>query len=408
MKKFDETILNCNSFDELICKDIIFPKNSIIINMIENNDLFSILFFGNPGVGKSASIQFILKKLKKDFYYFNSTTNNKNDLTKILELATDDYKPIIIIEEIHRLNKDKQDLLLMYLEKNMIIVLATTTENPFFKVNPAIRSRLLLYKIENINQNILKDELVKYLSNKKINLSNRVVEATVEISKSDFRQIFFYLKIVLKYYENKDEEIILKELGKVTNSLIDRRATNHYDLLSAFHKSVRGSDPDAALYYLAQLLESGDLISVYRRLYAIAYEDIGLANSSMGPKVNAAINASEALGLPEARIPLSAITIELCLSPKSNSAINAIDDAIKSLSKQILEPPKHIRDDHYASAYKLGVAGYKYPHDYNFSYVDQDYLPKEMKNVKFYKPNKYSLNETKFVEYWNKIKNKKT
>ncbi|BAC43933.1 replication-associated recombination protein A [Malacoplasma penetrans] len=404
MKKFDEKVLVCNSFDEMICKDVIFPKDSIIINMIENNDLFSILFFGNPGVGKSASIQFILKKLNKNFYYFNSTTNNKNDLLEILELATEDNKPIIIIEEIHRLNKDKQDLLLMYLEKDMIIVLATTTENPFFKVNPAIRSRLLLYRIENINSAVLKEEVIKYLENKKVKLSNKVVEAIVEISKSDFRQIFFYLKIVLKYYQNKSDDIVLKELGKITNSLIDRRATNHYDLLSAFHKSIRGSDPNAAVYYLAQLLESGDLISVYRRLYAVVYEDIGLANSGLGPKVNAAVNASEALGLPEARIPLSQITIELCLSPKSNSAIMAIDEAIQSVNKEALSPPNHLRDAHYASAVKLNVKGYKYPHDYNFSYVEQEYLPKELKNKEFYKPNKYSQNENKFVDYWNKIK----
>ena len=396
--------LFCENFDELICKDIIFPKNSIVMKMIENNSLFSILFFGNPGVGKSASIQFILKKLNKEFHYFNSTTNNKNDLVTILEKTKENEKPIIIIEEIHRLNKDKQDLLLMYLEKNMITVFATTTENPFFKVNPAIRSRMLLYKIENVNPIILKDELVKYLETKKINISNRIVEAIVEISKSDFRQIFFYLEIILNYYQDCDDEIILKELGKVSNSLIDRRATNHYDLLSALHKSIRGSNPDAAIYYLSQLLESGDLASIYRRLYAVTYEDIGLANSNMGPKVHAAIQASEALGLPEARLPLSAVVIELCLSPKSNSAYLAIDDSLSSLATATYAPPLHLRDNNYKSSVQLGVKGYKYPHDYIFSYVNQQYLPDEIKNKKFYKPLEYSINEVKYKQYWEKIK----
>lgn len=394
----------CNSFDELICKDIIFPKDSIISKMIENNDLFSILFFGNPGVGKSAAVKFILEKLNKKYYYFNSTINDKNDLTTILDKAYEGECPIIVIEEIHRLSKDKQDLLLMYLEKKMIVVFATTTENPFFKVNPAIRSRLLLYRIQNIDPSILKEELIKYLDSKNIKVSNRVVEIIVEISNSDFRQIFFYLEIVLRYYQEYDEKTIIKEFGKISNSLIDRRATNHYDLLSAFHKSVRGSDPDAAIYYLARLLDSGDLISVYRRLYAIAYEDIGLANSSIGPKVHSAIQASEALGMPEARIPLAAITIELCLSPKSNSAINAIDSALGSLKKGSYDPPLHIRDNHYASATKLGVKGYKYPHDFKFSYVQQQYLPDAIKSSVFYKMNKYSMNEKRFFEYWEKIK----
>ena len=404
MENFEKQKIFCESFDELICKDIIFPKNSIIIKMIENNDLFSILFFGNPGVGKSASISFILKKINRKFYYFNSTINGKEELISILEKTKNGEIPIIVIEEIHRLNKDKQDLLLMYLEKKMIIVFATTTENPFFKVNPSIRSRMLLYKIENIKPNILKDELIKYLNNKNINLSNRIIETIVEVSNTDFRQIFFYLEIVLKYYENIDEDVIIKEFSKVSNSLVDRRATNHYDLLSAFHKSVRGSDANAAVYYLARLLDSGDLHSIHRRLYAIVYEDIGLANSNLGPKVHAAIKASEALGLPEARIPLSAITIELCLSPKSNSAINAIDSALDLLNRGSFDPPHHIRDNHYSSASKLGVKGYKYPHDFNYSYVNQQYLPDAIKNKEFYKFNRFSLNEKKFQEYWEKIK----
>lgn len=399
--------LKPKDFDELICKDIIFPKDSVVMKMIENNDLFSILFFGNPGVGKSLAIEYILKKLNKKYYYFNSTTHNKNDLDSILEKAKNNEKPIIVIEEIHRLNKDKQDLLLMFLEKQMIIVFASTTENPYFKVNPAIRSRMFLYKIENINPIILSNEFIKYLESKSISVPNRVVETIVEYSKSDFRQITFYLDIVLKYYPNYNENTILEQLFKIHVSNIDRKATNHYDLLSAFHKSIRGSNPDAALYYLGQLLTTNDLISIYRRLYAVVYEDIGLANSNLGPKVHAAIQASEALGMPESRIPLSAIVVELCLSPKSNSTFLAMEDVFKELNKNSYSPPHHIRDNHYKSAINLGVKDYLFPHNYNFSYVDQQYLPNEIKNKKFFKPKQYSLNEMKYIKYWNEVKNKK-
>lgn len=400
--------LKPENFDELICKDVIFPKDSIVTKMIENNDLFSILFFGNPGVGKSLAIEYILKKLKKDYFYFNSTTNNKNDLDNFFKTAIDaKTPPIIVIEEIHRLNKDKQDLLLMYLEKRMIVVFATTTENPFFKVNPAIRSRMFLYRIENINPKILAKEFNKYLEKKQIKISNRIVEIIVEYCKSDFRSINFYLEIVLKYYPDYDENEILKELFKIQLSLVDRKQTNHYDILSAFHKSIRGSDPNAAIYYLALLLENGDLTAIYRRLYAVTYEDIGLANASMGPKVHAAIQASEALGMPEAKIPLANITIELALSPKSNSTYQAICKAQEAINKQDNYVPLHLRDNHYKSAVQLGVKGYKFPHDYKHHYVEQEYLNKELKNLKFYNFDQYSEYEQKLKKYWEIIKNKK-
>ncbi len=400
-KKIDITPKN---FDEMICKDIIFKADSIITKMIENNDLFSILFFGEPGVGKSLSINLILKKINKPHYYFNSTVHNKQDLDKFLSNINQDEKPIIVIEEIHRLNKDKQDLLLMYLERKMIVVLATTTENPFFKVNPALRSRMFLYKIEKIEKEILLVELKKFLSLRNINISNRVLETIVEVSKSDFRTINFLIEIVIKYYSDYEETKIIDEIVKTSTSRLDRKGTNNYDVLSAFHKSIRGSDPDASLYYLVQLLENGDMNSIYRRLYAVVYEDIGLANSSLGPKVHAAIQASEFLGMPEARIPLSNIVVELCLSPKSNSTMKAIDEAFQFTSKNNYEPPLHLRDNHYKSAIKLGVKNYLFPHNYKNSYVKQEYMPKETMNKKFYKYNEDSINELKMKKYWDGIK----
>lgn len=402
-----ENILNPSDFDELICKDVIFPKDCVINKMIENNDLFSILFFGNPGVGKSLSIKYILKKMGKDFFYFNSTTNKKNDLDNFFEKVNENHniKQIIVIEEIHRLNKDKQDLLLMYLEKKLIVVFATTTENPFFKVNPALRSRMFLYRIENIDPQTLSLEIFKFLENKNIKLSKRIIDIIVDLSKSDFRQINFYLEIILNYYQNYDDEFLIKEILKIHSSNLDRKQTNTYDIVSAFHKSIRGSDPDAALYYLAELIRNGDLSTIYRRLYAVAYEDIGLANPNIGTRVHAAIQASEFLGLPEAKIPLSNIVVDMCLSPKSNSTYNAILEAEKTVNQGFYPPPHHIRDNHYKSAIKLGVKDYLLPHNYKYNFVQQNYLPKNLKNKKFYKYNKFSKNEVMLNEYWEKIKN---
>lgn len=393
------------TIEEIVGFHLLFPKNSLIYKMIENNTIYSCLFFGDPGCGKSLSIKLLLKKLNKEYFYFNSTSDKKSDLDEILKKTKDGAKPIIVIEEIHRLNKDKQDLLLMYLEKNLIYVFATTTENPFFVVNPAIRSRLFLYNIKKLSFNELKEPLKSFLLKRDINLSNRLIEIIISVSNCDFRQIFLIIEIVITLYKNNTEQEIEKELLKLSNSDIDLGGSNFYNALSAFHKSLRGSDPDAAIYYLAILLQDNNLQPIFRRLLAVAYEDVGLANPSVWPKVQSAIEAAKYLGLPEARIPLSAITIELALSPKSNSAISAIDEAIAEVSKSHYDIPKHIMDNHYASATKLGVTGYKYPHSFEFNYVDQQYLPNEIKNKKFYKYNKYSLNETKYKNYWEKIKN---
>lgn len=396
--------LNPKNINDMIGFDFLFSKNSIVNKMIESNKLMSILLFGPPGTGKSLSIKMILKKLDVEYFMFNSTTDNKSDLTTILKTATKDNKVVVVIEEIHRLNKDKQDLLLYYLEEELIYLFATTTENPFFVVNPAIRSRLCLYEIKRVDENILIDQLNDYLKAKNIDIDNKVIETIVYKANSDFRQIFMYIDIVLSMYKDNTTSEIIENLFNYNTSTMDKNATNFYDNLSAYHKSIRGSDPDAAIFYLAKLLQDNNMLPIFRRLYAIAYEDIGMANPKIGPDVHAAIEAAKAIGLPEARIPLANITIELALSPKSNSAISAVDEAINLLNNSDYSPPHHIRDNHYKSATKLGVSGYKYPHNYVNNWVEQQYLPDKIKNKKFYKKNPYSTYETKLYEYWYKIK----
>lgn len=399
--------LNPKNIHDIIGFDFLFPKNSVIRKMIDNNKILSVLFFGPPGCGKSLSIQLLLKEMDLNFYFFNSTTDNKSDLTMILDKTTKDNKIVLVIEEIHRLNKDKQDLLLHYLEKEIIYLFATTTENPFFVVNPAIRSRMYLYEMKKMDENELISLLNDYLLNKEYEINPKIIEAIVYKSNCDFRQIFMYIDILLTMYANSSEEEIFENLFSYHNSNIEKDGWNFYDILSAFHKSIRGSDPDAAIYYLAQLLETNNLQPIFRRLFAIAYEDIGMANPKIGPNVLAAIEAAKALGMPEARIPLANITIELALSPKSNSSIVGIDDAINLLKHHNYKPPKHICDNHYQGASSLDVVDYKYPHNYINNWVEQQYLPNNIKNKKFYKYNKYSIYENKLYDYWNKIKTKR-
>ncbi len=405
-KEYIRENLNPKNINDMIGFDFLFPKNSIVDKMIAKNQIVSTLFFGPPGCGKSLSIRMILKKLNLDYFEFNSTTDNKNDLVSILEKSNKNNKLIVVIEEMHRLNKDKQDLLLYYLEEELIYLFATTTENPFFVVNPAIRSRLHLYEMKKIDESLLINLVYDYLKTKGYQFSLKIVEEIVYKSNCDFRQIFLYINILLSLYDDNNEDEILEGLFNFSNSNIDRNGSNFYNLLSAFHKSIRGSDPNASIYYLAKLLQTNNLLPIFRRLYAIAYEDIGMANPKIGANVHAAIVAAQTIGMPEARIPLASITIELALSPKSNSCISAIDDAMNLIKNHDYDPPSHICDNHYKNAKNLNVVGYKYPHNYINNWVEQQYLPDKIKSYNFYKHNKYSLYENKLNEYWNKIKNR--
>ena len=403
--KVDINKLNPNVLTEMIGFDFLFSKKSIVNKIIESNKLLSILFFGPPGCGKSLAIKLILKQMQLEYYSFNASKDHKGKLVEILSNVNHDTKIIIVIEEIHRLNKDKQDILLSYLETNSIYLLATTTENPYFVVNPAIISRLYLFEIKKMNHLVLIQELKKFLDNKNIIFDLEVIQNIVYKSNCDFRQIFMYIDIAINFYQNNKEDI-LESMFNNSASQLDIDGTNFYDVLSAFHKSVRGSDPDAAIYYLSVLLQSNNLLPIFRRLYAIAYEDISLANPNICAHVHAAIEAAKALGLPEARIPLASITLELCLSPKSNTAIVAIDEAINYSNKYNYPPPKHICDNHYQNAIKLGVSGYKYPHNYFNNWVEQQYLPDELQKIQLYKYNKFSKYETKLNDYWFNIKRK--
>jgi putative ATPase len=321
----------------------------------------------------------------------NATINNKQDFDIVIEEAKMNGEMIIIMDEIHRLNKDKQDLLLPYIENGLIILIGMTTSNPYHKINPAIRSRCQIFELKELSKEDILDGLNKAsIHLKDIKLDKDAASTIARLSSGDLRSAINLLEV--SYYATKDKHVTLEVVEKINAKAVffsDANEDAHYDVLSGLQKSIRGSDVDAALHYLARLITEGDLDSIYRRLSVIAYEDIGLANPAMGPKVMAAIHAAELTGLPEARIPLGTLVTEMALSPKSNSAHIALDAALADIESGTTgNLPEHI---------KTNSPLYKYPHDYPNAWVKQQYLPDNIKNKKYYnpKPNKYEDNLNK-------------
>lgn len=405
MNQLLSSILMPETIDDIIGQQHLVGSNCIIRKMIEKKVIYSMIFFGLPGIGKTSLAYVICKQLKLKHFYFNPTKNNKQDLETILNELNTSKKIVIIIDEIHRMNKDKQDLLLSYLEKKNLIIIATTTENPYFVVNPAIRSRCFILEFKPISIEEMEQALEKNCAKFNIPLTSEQINKVVLASGADLRSSINILDLIYKIYETNpmtNEE--LEKLLPHTKVIGSSYGNEYYNLLSAFHKSLRGSDCDAAIYYLAQLIKIGDLNSISRRILAMAYEDVGLANPNLVSRTKNAIDVAERLGFPEANQVLATIVLELCLSPKSNSAYLAITKALND--KRASDIPNHLKDNHYKSHKKLGYGDYKYPHDYPFHWVQQDYLPKSLKDTKYYYSSKNDI-ELKMNQYWERIKNEK-
>lgn len=394
--------LRPKKLSDVIGQEHLIGKDKILTNLVKNKKIFSLILYGPPGVGKTSIANAITEELGVKHRFLNATFNNKKDFEIVFEETKLYGNIVLVVDEIHRLNKDKQDLLLPMLENGLITLIGLTTSNPYHKINPAIRSRCQIFELtplkkEDISKGLLKAS--KSLS--EIKIDKDALDLIATMSNGDFRFAINLLEVA--YYSSSDKIIttsLIKEINNKASSPMDSDETGHYDVLSAFQKSIRGSDVNAALHYLARLISSGDLDSIYRRMTVIAYEDIGLANPNMGVRVDACINACERVGLPEARIPLGDMVIDLCLSPKSNSGHTALDLALKDVENgNIGKVPSHIN----AQAF-----GYKYPHDYPGSYVVQQYLPDELKNRVYYKPknNRYEKMLKITLDNIEKIKSK--
>ena len=390
-------ILRPTKLDDIVGQKHLIGEDKILTNLVKNKKLFSMILYGKPGIGKTSIATAIVNELGYKYILLNAVINNKKDFDEAINEAKYNNEYIIIMDEIHRLNKDKQDLLLPYLENGLITLIGMTTSNPYHKINPAIRSRCQIFELKELNDEDIKEALkkgIKYLED--IQIDDESINYIVKLSGGDLR--FAYNLLEVAYYSSSDKIVNIEHIKKINNKPVffhDKNEDGHYDVLSAFQKSIRGSDVNASLHYLARLIEAEDLDSIYRRMTVIAYEDIGLANPSMGPKVDACINACERLGLPEARIPLATVVVELALSPKSNSAHVALDNALLDIRNgNTGNVPNHI---------KTNSKDYKYPHDYPNAFVKQQYLPDKIKNRKYYVPKTTSKYETTLKNIYDKL-----
>lgn len=373
------------NLEEVVGQDHIIGPNGVIKRMIDNKKLFSLILYGPPGIGKTTIAEAIGEIFGLRTYKFNASTDRKSQLAEIIKVSMN-YGALLIVDEIHRMNKDVQDFLLPHVEEGNVIMIGLTTNNPYHSVNPAVRSRTHVLKLKPI----MKDDIIKRLKQVETafkeelgsTLDEQVYEYIAISANNEIRTAINSLEILNMSFPN--EEIDLEKAKRVLLSpslSLDKNEDNYFNILSALQKSIRGSDVDASLHYLARLIAMEDLPSILRRLTVIAWEDIGLANPQVVSRMDACARACERVGFPEARIPLGTMVVDLALSPKSNSAHGALDAALKDVMEGVTpKVPNHL----------INVANfedkktYKYPHDYEGALVYQQYLPDDIKDKIYY------------------------
>jgi putative ATPase len=371
--------------EDIVGQNHLIGETGVIRKMIDNEKMFSLILYGPPGIGKTTIAEAIGEIYGLNTYKFNASTDRKSDLNEIIKVSKN-YGALLIVDEIHRMNKDIQDYLLPHVENGNVVMIGLTTNNPYHSVNPAIRSRTHVLKLKPISKEDIILRLKQVENDFKEELTSTLDDVVYDYialsSNNEIRTALNGLEILNMSYPK--ENITLEMAKKIILSpslSLDKNEDNYFNVLSALQKSIRGSDVDAALHYLARLIAMEDLSSILRRLTVIAWEDIGLANPDVVSRMDACCNACERVGFPEARIPLGMMVVDLALSPKSNSAHTSLDDALKDVLEGITPPiPNHL----------INVANYEdkkkylYPHDFDQALVKQQYLPDELMNKVYY------------------------
>lgn len=410
-----------HNLDEVVGQKHLIGDNKILKNLIDSGNIPNMIFYGPSGTGKTTIANIAAMASDKQFYKLNATNASLADIKAITaELGENSFSKgiLLYLDEIQNFNKKQQQSLLEFIETGDITLIASTTENPYFYVYNAILSRSSVFEFKPIEADDVKQavnraigKLQKEMPQNKIDFSNDAVEHISAMSNGDVRKALNAVEVCI-YSTMPDMEGVLKidletaeQASQKTAMTYDKLGDNHYDILSAFQKSIRGSDANAAIHYMARLIAAGDMISVCRRLMVIACEDIGLAYPQAVSIVKSCVDCAFQLGLPEARIPLAEAVILLATAPKSNSAICAIDDALADIEKgNCGEIPLHLKDAHYKGAAEMGRGiEYKYPHSYPTHYVDQQYLPDAIKDRKYYVPGENKFEQSS-DDYWSKIK----
>lgn len=413
-----------NNIDEYVGQEHLLGKGMPLKVMIDNDKITSIILYGDSGVGKTSLAEIIAKTTKSEFVRLNASNSSKADMVKVIDKAKNlqslySKNTILFIDEIHRFNKAQQDYLLPYVEDGTVKLIGATTENPYFEVNSALLSRSFIFSLKRIGEKDSEKlitnaiEFIKINDKLNINIELDAINAIVRLANGDARRLLQILELAVTVADkqNNDVNVMLKNVldcVQLSHINYDANGDKHYDTISAFIKSLRGSDPDAALYYLAIMLNAGeDIKFISRRMMISASEDVGNADPmALVVATNAAL-AVERVGMPEAKIILAQACTYIACAPKSNASYVGISEALDEVNKSEYSVPAYLKDGHYSGANELGNAiGYKYPHDYDGNYVKQDYLPKELVGKKFYSPTNNGY-ESNIKSYLDRIRNEK-
>ena len=413
MQKPLADLLRPESISEMVGQHHLLDEGSVFRKSIEANHLTNMVFYGPPGVGKTTLANIIAKNSKLSLYKLNGTNASIDDIKTVIKEADSFLNGngvLLYLDEIQYLNKKQQQSLLEFVESGDITLIASTTENPYFYIYPALLSRCTVFEFKALKVDDIKEGLLRACNKLGLKIEEDALETLALASNGDMRKALNNLDFVYGAIKGKNV-IDLDDVGELVNKAniaYDRSEDKHFDTLSAFMKSLRGSDPDAAIFYLAKLLKGGDIIAASRRLLCSVSEDVGLAYPQLIPIVKACVDSALQLGMPEARLPLANATILIATAPKSNSAYLAVDTAMMDIDQgKGATVPRNLQNTHFdGKDAKVKGQHYLYPHDFENHYVEQQYLPDDLKKRKYYIPQE-NKNEQTFKEYWDKIKKKK-